>query len=290
MAAAGCLDNLDEDPGNRTVEGDTPDTRNNTSNITETGSTEEVEPGEAIVYEETVDESPYGNDIPAKRLRIMSTEKANVEVTVRNPDGKEIYNAEMSLYGSGKFADIEIGRAGDYEINAVVNGEEYEGTWRVGRGFTDAAVEVTDDGVNIGATAELGTLVLTRMSGHPDTVEPDTYTNASEVEPFAKAFGRLDNCVKDDSPEYCIYPPEDAWEELDNPDDHPTATMRVRGREFGTVLGYMVESGKESANLYRRDADYPGYTEGYYIERDGELYVAYLSSGLSSSQPAGPLW
>ncbi len=278
-AATGCLNDRDNAPENGTR-----GARNNT----ETSGTEEVEPGEVIVREETVAESPYGDDIPAKRLRIMSTKKASVEVTVRNPDGEEIYHAEMSLHGSGELADIEIGRAGDYEINAAVNSEEYEGTWRVGRGFTDASVQVTDDGVEIGASPELGTLVLTRMSGHPDTVEPDTYTNVSEVEPFARAFDRLDDCIQDDSPEHCIHPPEDAWERLDNPDDHPTATMRVRGREFGTVLGYMVESGKESANLYRRDSGYPGYMEGYYIERDGEFYVAYLSSGLSASQPAGP--
>jgi len=293
----GELDNNDSNSQQKDLDNNDSDTQeenNDTQKESDENTKEEPEPGEAVVREERKADSPYGDEITPRELTVAYTDRYNMsDIKIRVHDLEEemeIYYLDISLHGPTGHEGIEVGKPGDYRIEVVVDGEEYEETWVVGRGFTDADVVVSDEGVDIGAAAERGTLVITRVSNRPPGIEPDSYENVSDVEPFVEVFNRLDGCVEDDSPEHCIRPPEDAWEEMEDPDDHQTATLEIQGREFGTVTRYMTEEGNESANLYQQEADEIGYPIGYYVERDGEYYAAIPTSGIASYDTGGPIW
>jgi hypothetical protein len=285
--ATGCLGSEDRGTpeGNRTEGGRSENSAGSHTDDEET----KIKPGEKVVHNETRAASPYGDEIDPRNIVITSTIRRDVEVSVYdNAENKEVYSLNASLYGVHE--GVRIGKPGEYEVSVSVNGDEYEEVWKVGKGFGGMSIEISEEEVEIRTVEKHGTLVLTRVSSSPPGVEPDSYENVSQMEPFAEAFERLDKCTQDDSRDYCVYPPEGAWEEMGDPRQHITATQRVSGSEYGTVLSYMVEDGKGSANMFRPEADELGYREGYYVERDGVYYSLMLSSGLSPSQPSGPLW
>ena len=253
---------------------------------------EEPEPGETVVREEQKADSPYGDEITPRELTV-ATERHNrsdVEIRVRDLEEEtEIYYLDISLH-SGGYEGIEVGKPGDYRIEAVVDGEEYEETWVVGRGFTDASVVLSDEGVSVGMGRHNGTVYVTRVLSLPPGVEPTPYEEAEELKPVAEAFERVDECDRDDSHDYCLFPPESAWEEMGDPREHTTAKFRVEGRDYGDVLNFMTAEERESADVLPDEAEELGYRNGHYVEREGEYYAFVLSGGLSPSQRGGPIW
>jgi len=255
----------------------------------ERGNTE-PELGENVVREERKAGSPYGDEIRPRTLHVESTVRRDLQVTVYDPDeDREVYYLDVSIHGTHD--GVKIGKPGDYDVEVVVDGEEHEDVWEVGSGFTDATVVITEDEVGIGVGRHSGNLYVTRVSSLPPGVEPTPYEEVEGLEPVAAAFDRLDECDREDSHDYCLFPPEGAWEEMGDPREHTTVEYGpVRGRDYGVVLNFMTAEERESADILQDEAEELGYRKGHYVEREGEYYAFVLSSGLSPSQRGGPMW